>query len=104
LQVFLNLSRNSERAMRGSLRKELRVEARREGDIVVVRFRDTGHGVAHQEKLFEPFQPGAHSTGLGLYISRAILRASGGDLRHEPQAQGTCFTVELWPSEDGESG
>jgi len=103
LQVFLNLARNSERAMRGSQRKELRVEASREGDIVVVRFRDTGHGVTHEEKLFEPFQTGAHSAGLGLYISRAILRASGGDLRHEPQDQGTCFAVELWPSEDGES-
>ena len=89
--------------MRGSQRKELRVEASREGDIVVVRFRDTGHGVTHEEKLFEPFQTGAHSAGLGLYISRAILRASGGDLRHEPQDQGTCFAVELWPSEDGES-
>lgn len=103
LQVFLNLARNSERALRGCPRKELRVEASRESDIVLVRFRDSGHGVTQQERLFEPFQAGAHSTGLGLYISRAILRASGGDLRYEPQAEGSCFAVELWPSEEGES-
>ena len=103
LQVFLNLARNSERAMRTSPRKELRVEARHEGDLVMVRFRDTGPGVPHVERLFEPFQAGANSTGLGLYISRAILRANGGDLRHEPQEHGCCFAVELWPSEDGET-
>ena len=103
LQVFLNLARNSERAMHASGRKELRVEASRDGDVVLVRFRDTGHGVPAEARLFEPFQAGASSAGLGLYISRAILRASGGDLRHEPQAVGSCFVVELWPSEDGES-
>ena len=102
LQVFLNLARNSERAMAESERKELRVEASREGDVVIVRFRDTGSGVEHEERLFQPFQTGAQSTGLGLYISRAILRASGGDLRYEPQPSGCCFAVELWPSEDGE--
>ena len=103
LQVFLNLARNSERAMEKSARKELDVEARREGDLVVVRFRDTGPGVAHPELLFQPFQCGAQAAGLGLYISRAILRASGGNLRYEPGAEGSCFVVELWPAEDNEA-
>ena len=102
LQVFLNLARNSERAMRDTERRELRVEAHREGDAVRVSFRDTGHGVANPESLFQPFQPGAHSAGLGLYISRAILRASGGDLRYEPRQPGSCFVVELWPSEEND--
>ncbi|MBZ5585002.1 MAG: PAS domain S-box protein [Acidobacteriia bacterium] len=100
LQVFVNLARNSERAMENSSRRELRVSATVENDLVVVRFRDTGPGVAHPEELFKPFQPGSHSTGLGLYISRAILRSHGGSLRHEPQPAGSCFAVELWPAED----
>lgn len=100
LQVFLNLARNSERAMQSSPRRELHVEASREGDLVVVRFRDSGPGVARPERLFQPFQSGADAAGLGLYVSRAILRASGGDIRYEPQPAGCCFAVELWPAED----
>jgi len=103
LQVFLNLARNSERAMRETEQKDLRVEAHRDGDVVLVKFRDTGSGVTDPESLFQPFQPGAHSSGLGLYISRAILRACGGDLRYEPEPHGSCFVVELWPSEESES-
>jgi two-component system, LuxR family, sensor kinase FixL len=100
LQVFVNLARNSERAMEESPLRELRISAALENDLVVVRFRDSGPGVAHPEELFRPFQPGAHSFGLGLYISRAILRSHGGGLRHEPQPSGACFAVELWPVEN----
>jgi C4-dicarboxylate-specific signal transduction histidine kinase len=100
LQVFVNLARNSEQALEQSDRRELRISATFENDLVLVRFRDSGPGVAHPEELFRPFQPGAHSLGLGLYISRAILRSHGGGLRYEPQAAGACFTVELWPVEN----
>jgi signal transduction histidine kinase len=97
LQVFINLARNSQRALEGWPRREVRISAALESDLVVVRFSDTGPGVTHPEELFRPFQPGAHSFGLGLYISRAILRAHGGGLRYEPAASGSCFAVELWP-------
>ena len=98
LQVFLNLARNSQRAIAGSAQKELVVEASVERDLVVVRFRDSGGGVSNPADLFKPFQSTESSTGLGLYVSRAILRAQGGDLKYEPQANGSCFTVELWPA------
>lgn len=100
LQVFVNLARNSEQALEHSQRRELRISAAIENDLVLIQFRDTGPGVAHPEELFRPFQPGAHSFGLGLYISRAILRSHGGGLRYEPQAAGACFIVELWPMEN----
>jgi two-component system sensor kinase FixL len=100
LQVFINLARNSERALEGCARREVSIRAALESDLVVVRFRDTGPGVAHPEELFRPFQPGAHANGLGLYISRAILRAHGGGLRYEPESPGSCFAVELWPVEN----
>ena len=82
----------------------MRISATVEKDLVVVRFRDTGPGVAHPEALFRPFQPGAESHGLGLYISRAILRSHGGGLRYEPEDTGSCFAVELWPAENGAEG
>ena len=97
LQVFLNLARNSEQAMRHAPEKILWVEASMDNDMVLVRFRDTGPGIANPEALFKPLQPGAASTGLGLYIYRAILKSHGGDLYHEPGHGGACFVVRLWP-------
>ncbi len=99
LQVFVNLARNSRHALENWERREVKISAAVESDLVVVRFRDSGPGVARPEELFKPFQPGADSVGLGLYISRAILRAHGGGLRYEPEADGCCFIVELWPVE-----
>lgn len=104
LQVFVNLARNSQRALQDAPRRELRVSAALERDLVVVRFADSGPGVADPEALFKPFHSGAHSTGLGLYISRALLRSHGGGLRYEPAARGCCFTVELWPVENQSQG
>lgn len=97
LQVFLNLARNSQRAIEETVTKDIDVEAALEGNMVVVKFRDSGPGITRPDQLFRPFQPGAHSDGLGLFISRAILRSDGGDLRYEPQQQGSCFVIELWP-------
>ena len=99
LQVFLNLARNAQRAIASAARRELTVEATTERDLVVVRFRDTGGGVANPDILFQPFQSGENSVGLGLYISRAILRAHGGELRYEGTDCGSCFAVELWPAQ-----
>jgi two-component system sensor kinase FixL len=99
LQVFVNLARNSIRALENSPSREVSITAGLESEMVVVRFRDTGPGVERPELLFKAFQPGADSHGLGLYISRAILRAHGGGLQYEAQPAGSCFTVELWPVE-----
>jgi two-component system, LuxR family, sensor kinase FixL len=104
LQVFINLARNSQRALEPCQKRMVRITAALESDLVVVRFRDSGPGVLHPEELFRPFQTGAHSFGLGLYISRAILRSHGGGLRYEPEPAGSCFTVELWPMESPAEG
>jgi two-component system, LuxR family, sensor kinase FixL len=93
IQVFLNLAKNSRRAMASTKRKELRIAARGEDGTVTIRFEDTGTGIASAENLFRPFQRGAQSSGLGLYVSRAIMRSFGGELRHEPRPEGCCFAV-----------
>ncbi len=95
LQVFLNLVRNSQWALEEAPKKSLTVCAFREGSRVLVRFADTGPGVASPERLFQPFQTRAEASGLGLYVARAIMRSFAGDVVHEPQAQGSCFTVQL---------
>jgi signal transduction histidine kinase len=75
--------------------KRLRIAAREEEGTVVIRFEDTGTGVASPENLFRPFQRGAESSGLGLYVSRAIMRSFGGELSYEPGSEGCCFAVTL---------
>jgi two-component system sensor kinase FixL len=95
IQVFLNLAKNSHRAMTATGRKQLRISARRDRGTVVIRFEDTGTGIAAPENLFRPFLPGAESTGLGLYVSRAIMRSFGGELDYEPSSEGCCFAVVL---------
>jgi len=94
--VLLNLVKNSQRALEGQERRELRISAGIEGERVVLRVCDSGSGVANPERLFQPFQPGAEATGLGLYLSRAFVRAFGGNLRYEPRP-GCCFALDLSP-------
>ncbi|HEY7336791.1 MAG TPA: ATP-binding protein [Bryobacteraceae bacterium] len=100
LQAFLNLAQNSLQAVEKMSIRELTISVARDERKIAVRFEDTGPGVAEPEKLFQPFQPGAEGTGLGLYITRAILRSYGGELRFEPGPRGSCFVVELESAED----
>ena len=74
-----------------------------EGDRLDLRIQDSGPGIAAAElaKLFVPFAQGDSGlkrggTGLGLSLSRSLLRAMGGELRlsSEP-GQGTCALLEL---------
>jgi PAS domain S-box-containing protein len=95
LQTFLNLAQNSHRAVQASEIKELRIGATVDDQRVVVRFSDSGPGVSSPELVFQPFQPGANGTGLGLYISRTLIRSYGGELRLEAKDGGACFAVEL---------
>ncbi|HZL56915.1 MAG TPA: ATP-binding protein [Bryobacteraceae bacterium] len=101
MQVFLNLTRNSERAMEDRVRRELTVRTQVEPKRVTVQFRDTGCGVGYPERLFRPFQQQAQAAGLGLYLSRAFMRSFRGDLRHEPEPDGSSFMVELTPVLNG---
>jgi two-component system sensor kinase FixL len=95
VQVFLNLAKNSQRAMMSTETKRLRIAASEENGNVAIRFEDTGIGVASPESLFRPFQRGAQSSGLGLYVSRAIMRSFGGELAYEARSEGSCFVVIL---------
>jgi signal transduction histidine kinase len=62
---------------------------------VSIRVTDSGPGIGPVDKLFQPFQKGAESTGLGLYLSRAFVRSFHGDLRHDPAVPGCSFVIDL---------
>jgi two-component system C4-dicarboxylate transport sensor histidine kinase DctB len=74
------------------------------GDRVRLRVQDNGPGIAPAMRahLFEPFatsKPAGAGLGLGLMISRRIVRSFGGELgvcdAAEPGWTGACFQIEL---------
>ncbi len=95
LQAFLNLAQNSQRAVQEGSVRELNITVFSKEHKVLVKFQDSGPGIREPGTLFQPFQKTAAGTGLGLYISRLIVRSYNGELSYEPQPQGSCFVVEL---------
>jgi signal transduction histidine kinase len=95
MQVFLNLIKNSERALIARRDCRVRISAAVAQQRVLIHVSDNGVGIENPELLFRPFQQNAKSSGLGLYLSRALLRSFGGDLRCEPATSGALFVIEL---------
>jgi C4-dicarboxylate-specific signal transduction histidine kinase len=103
LQVFLNITKNSRRAMESTRKKEMDVTVVPNATKVVVYFEDSGPGISDPDGLFRPFRTNADVNGIGLYVSRAILRTFRGELRYEPAESGSRFAAVLTaaaPSED----
>lgn len=95
IQVFLNLVKNSRRALESTQEKRIRITTIHELQRVVIRFEDSGPGMADPQVLFRAFQRDAQATGLGLYVSRALMKSFGGDLSFEPTESGCTFAVTL---------
>jgi len=104
LQVLLNLAKNSRRALAQSTAKKITISVSAQPGTVSIRVTDSGPGLASASthNLFQPFQKGAAATGLGLYLSRALLRAFHGDLRYDPTVRGCSFVIELAVAESQE--
>ena len=102
-QVVLNLLSNAVKFTPAGGR--VVVTARAEGGEAVVSVRDTGIGVAEQERerIFEAFQRGGRGarqstegTGLGLTLSRRIVDLHGGRLWMESRVgEGSTFSFAL---------
>jgi two-component system sensor kinase FixL len=95
LQALLNLTKNSQRALEGCDVKNIVISVSVQSDVVSIRVTDSGSGPAAVDHLFQPFQKGANATGLGLYLSRALLRSFRGDLRYDPAVPGCSFVIDL---------
>ena len=102
LQVLLNLVNNAIRYSPEQSRVWLRLDASE--DMASITVADEGHGLdeSQQARVFDKFERlgkgNDGGSGLGLYISRRIARAMGGDLTVESApGQGARFTL-LVPS------
>lgn len=102
IQVLMNLSRNSIRAMESSNSRKLILRVSSDANNVFLRLIDSGPGVLNPDMAFQPFQPGADASGLGLFVSRAIIRGCQGELYHEPAPTGCTMVIKLkiYPLED----
>jgi signal transduction histidine kinase len=103
-QILLNLLSNAVKFTPEGGHVSVTCGAGEQAGTVAVSVADTGVGIARvlQEKIFEPFvQVGApvssdEGVGLGLWISRALARAMGGDLSVRSElGQGSVFTLTL---------
>ena len=100
LQIMMNLVGNAVRyAPEGST---VRIETGRDAEQAWIAVLDQGEGVPadSRERVFDKFErlgrSDAGGSGLGLYISRRLARAMGGDIRIDDAPEGGArFTLSL---------
>jgi signal transduction histidine kinase len=100
-QVFLNLLVNAAQALAGKRDPRVGVTTERVGDRVHATVWDNGPGIPRRDqgRIFDAFfttKPGAAGSGLGLSISREIVRRHGGELSVESEeGRGSRFILSL---------
>lgn len=100
-QVFLNLIQNSMDALEEAGKGKLSLSAEVENDAVLIRFSDSGSGIASdlQEKIFEPFfttKEAGKGTGIGLSIVYGIIQEHMGIITCESEyGEGAAFKIKL---------
>lgn len=97
-QVFLNLLLNAARAVEGQ--GKVTVCTFCEDNRICIQFKDTGAGIDPEivERIFDPFFTTCEvgqGTGLGLTVSRDIVKAHDGDIKIQSE-QGKGTTVSVW--------
>jgi two-component system sensor kinase FixL len=95
LQVFLNLVRNAEKALAPVDNAKIDIHAVCVDSHVKVKLSDNGSGVSNPASLFRPFGSEPAASGLGLYLSRAMMLSFHGNLVYQPSTSGATFIVEM---------
>jgi two-component system, NtrC family, C4-dicarboxylate transport sensor histidine kinase DctB len=100
-QVLVNLLRNSIDAMQAQTNRHIEISAQTTPDgLVCLSVQDQGPGLSEdvQQHLFEPFfttKPSGQGLGLGLALSKAIIREMGGRIEAVNTCPGARFNLFL---------
>ncbi len=92
LQILLNLVANAIRYSPDGTEISVDISSSNDGALLIVSDQGSGVALEYQERAFEKFERlgriGDGGSGLGLYISRRLARAMGGDLTVETATGG----------------
>src|SRR5205085_5962976 len=100
-QVFLNILNNAYDAIRETGQSgRIEIHCRHDANSVKVLFVDSGPGISHPERIFDPFyttKDVGKGTGLGLSICYGIVRQHGGELQchNNVHGPGASFIIRL---------
>ena len=98
-EVLINILNNALRYSENGKRVALLIKKEKEG--IALRITDEGAGIKEEAltKIFEPFwqeKEEKGSSGLGLYLSKELVNAMGGEIKVESKVgKGTSFTIWL---------
>ncbi|MCK6578000.1 MAG: response regulator [Anaerolineae bacterium] len=95
--VFMNLALNAQAAL--GLGGRLNIQARAQGDKIVILFEDNGHGIPQEniDRIFDPFfSTKQNGSGLGLFVCYGVIEGHHGTIGVESEVgKGTRFTICL---------
>jgi nitrogen fixation/metabolism regulation signal transduction histidine kinase len=97
-QVLINLIKNAMEAVKERQEKSIALTAESRNEKVIIRVRDNGRGIAAEdiEKVFIPFYTTKKKgSGIGLSLSKQIMKLHKGSIHFQSDGSGTVFTIEF---------
>ena len=97
-QVFLNIIKNSIEAMCDTKAGLIEIDCRELDNRVFIDVKDNGCGISSEniKRMNEPFfTTKQNGTGLGVYLSREIIKEHGGNITYNSSSSGTTATICL---------
>ncbi len=96
---MINLINNSRHALAGTANPEIHLSAKIDHEIAIIEVKDNGSGIPEDMmgNIFIPFfTTRAEGSGIGLSLSRQIMRLHGGSIsvKSRPGVE-TIFTLKL---------
>ncbi|HLO59167.1 MAG TPA: ATP-binding protein [Bacteroidales bacterium] len=97
-QVLLNLINNAMYALRETIDPSISIRASKQHDEILVEIRDNGEGISPEVlgNIFVPFfTTKPEGSGIGLSLSRQIMKAHGGGITVRSDSVETAFTLRF---------
>lgn len=102
--IRIALSNIIDNAVKHSGGGRIHIDCSMQGELVAIRICDQGDGIDDPSWIFDRYRRGHHArrgAGLGLFVSRQVSRAHGGDLKlASTGSQGSCFELTFKPEEE----